>query len=225
MKTYEGEYFDPVSGVMKNKVGIQDRETLRAFEYSCQSHRESQLIENPIKGNFDLEHLKNIHAHMFGDVYEWAGQPRTVKLVKRIDSTNQVNFAKPEDFGALDEKLKQTLKDCDYLKGCATKSDAALELTKTHLILNTMHPFPEGNGRATRQFLSQLAKEAGYQLDYEKVSRADWNHASMQSMPRHRILSGQETFKGDIKPLLSVFNKITHDRSIEKEPEIIGPER
>ncbi len=41
-----------------------------------------ELALHPIAGNFDLAHLQAIHKHLFGDVYEWAGELRTVDIAK-----------------------------------------------------------------------------------------------------------------------------------------------
>ena len=41
-----------------------------------------ELQMNPIKGNFDFNHLKKIHKYIFQDLYDWAGKPRTVELSK-----------------------------------------------------------------------------------------------------------------------------------------------
>jgi cell filamentation protein len=42
--------------------------------------RSRELSQNPLKGRFDLAHLQAIHRCLFGDVYEWAGQLRTVDM-------------------------------------------------------------------------------------------------------------------------------------------------
>lgn len=52
-------------------------------ETSLVSVRLYQLYENPIKGNFDYDHLCNIHRHIFQDLYGWAGETRTVNIAKK----------------------------------------------------------------------------------------------------------------------------------------------
>jgi cell filamentation protein len=58
---------------------------------------------------------------------------------------------------------------------------------------NALHPFRDGNGRSTREFFRQLAKEAGYEFDLTKIERDTWNAASASS------------FKGDTTPLRDVL--------------------
>ena len=44
--------------------------------------RLQELQKNPIKGNFDFKHLKDIHEYIFQDLYDWAGKERTVEIGK-----------------------------------------------------------------------------------------------------------------------------------------------
>jgi len=210
MKTYEEEYFDQNSGVMKNKLGLDDAGKLRIYEYWSAAERERELQRNPIKGNFDLDHLKKIHEHLFSDVYEWAGKTREIDIAKDTSLTTQSNFAPYEDFGVLNFGLHKVLKDCNYLKDCS-KPEAVTALTNTYSLLNYMHPFPEGNGRATRVFMSQLAQEAGFELDFGKVSPQLWNRAAADSMPQFDSKSGDKVRNADIKPIMQIFGCILKD--------------
>ena len=45
--------------------------------------------------------------------------------------------------------------------------------------VNVIHPFREGNGRATRVFFEQLAEHNGYSLDFSSVSKSEWIEASI----------------------------------------------
>jgi len=75
-------YIDPHSGILRNKFGLTDQESLDRAEANAVSARSILLQLNPLKGDFDSEHLKAIHSHLFRDVYEWAGQFRTIALAK-----------------------------------------------------------------------------------------------------------------------------------------------
>jgi fido (protein-threonine AMPylation protein) len=67
-------YLDPATGVLKNRLGITDEATLEKTEADLVAARSFELSKAPLKGNFDLVHLQAIHRHLFGDVYEWAGE-------------------------------------------------------------------------------------------------------------------------------------------------------
>ena len=88
------EFADPYvysgTDVLKNKPGLRDEGALRTFEYEQTASRAQDLNSKPIAGKFDLDHLKAIHKHLFQDVYEWAGEVRTVNFRK-----DAVPFAPP----------------------------------------------------------------------------------------------------------------------------------
>ena len=114
MSKYEGNdhYLDPETGVLKNKLNIRAEEELKEAEASLVAWRSFQLAGNPIKGCFDLDHLKAIHKHLFCDVYEWAGELRNIDLSKEnsyfANYTHIVSASRP-----VFEKLVEE----DYLKG------------------------------------------------------------------------------------------------------------
>lgn len=86
MSKYSSEpsdpYFDAAHQVLHNRFGITDPVELSRMEVALSSARAQQLARHPIEGNFDLAHLQRIHQHLFGDVYDWAGQLRTVDITK-----------------------------------------------------------------------------------------------------------------------------------------------
>ena len=62
------------SNVLKNKMGIQDKERLHETERKLTMLRIMELLDKPLRGAFDLKHLQAIHAYIFQDVYVWAGE-------------------------------------------------------------------------------------------------------------------------------------------------------
>src|SRR5580698_9316796 len=75
-------YIDPATRVLINRLGITDQSTLEQIEAALVATRSYELSQTPLKGRFDLAHLQAIHKHLFGDLYEWAGQLRTVDINK-----------------------------------------------------------------------------------------------------------------------------------------------
>jgi cell filamentation protein len=65
-----------------NKFGIANLADLQRIETPLALRRLLELQRNPIRGHFDTEHLCAIHRYMFGDVYEWAGELRSVNISK-----------------------------------------------------------------------------------------------------------------------------------------------
>ncbi|MCD8348651.1 MAG: hypothetical protein LUD16_12050 [Lachnospiraceae bacterium] len=66
-------YCYPNSDVLINKLDIKDMDKLHNFERRLTMLRLSELLDRPVAGKFDFEHLQRIHRYIFQDVYEWAG--------------------------------------------------------------------------------------------------------------------------------------------------------
>ena len=78
----EDPYGDPVSGVLYNKLGLGTAAELEAAEREITHAALILLDETPVPASYDLPHLRAIHQRIFGDIYEWAGQLRTVAIGK-----------------------------------------------------------------------------------------------------------------------------------------------
>jgi len=90
-------------GVLRNKLGITDHQLLAAAEADITRARLVMLAERPLPGAYDLDHFQAFHAAIFGDIYPWAGELRTVNIAKRTPfcpARNLVPYA-GEVFGRL----------------------------------------------------------------------------------------------------------------------------
>ena len=76
--------------------------------------------------------------------------------------------------------MKQ-LKDENYLSNLS-KNELAERLAYYLSELNVLHPYREGNGRTTREFIRELALKNGYVLNLSKVSPSDFLSASIKSI-------------------------------------------
>jgi cell filamentation protein len=77
----EDPYTYKNSTVLVNKLDLRNQVELDAFEAEISSAR----AEEPLpEGSIDFEHYKAIHHHLFQDVYQWAGQVRTVRIAKVV---------------------------------------------------------------------------------------------------------------------------------------------
>ena len=72
-------YLHPDRPVLRNKLGIFDARRLDLVERQLVTQR---IAEGVHAGVFDLAHLRAIHHHLFQDIYDWAGEVRTVELAK-----------------------------------------------------------------------------------------------------------------------------------------------
>lgn len=169
MSKYDGadSYVYPGTEVLRNKADIRDQVALDAFEADATAVRMQELVEQPIQGKFDLAHLCAIHAHLFQDVYVWAGELRTVDI-----SRGESRFA---NFGLIRDYLGKVLQGLpaeNYLSGLPP--DKFISRIAYYMAeINAVHPFREGNGRVQRAFCGQLADQAGYFIDFEAVSQSE----------------------------------------------------
>jgi cell filamentation protein len=102
-------YVYPGTTILRNKPGIKDAAQLDAFERHVTTQRAAEGIP---AGCFDLSHLQSIHRHLFQDVYDWAGQVRTVELSKGGD---QFMFRHYIHTGIAD--IHRRIVKVDYFKG------------------------------------------------------------------------------------------------------------
>lgn len=169
LKEFNWEDYIYENGVLKNKLGITNRDELHKIEEKITVEKLSLLYINPLIGNFDSNHLKAIHKYLFSDIYDFAGEYRKVDIFKK--------YTKFEDFNMIDEKLNNLLY---YAKTHEVNQNNQFEIAKFlgdfyyNLIL--IHPFREGNGRAIREFLREfvLCKFIGYELEYSKINKENF---------------------------------------------------
>jgi len=170
-------YVYPGTLVLRNKLGISDLRKLEDAERRFTWMRRQQIEENPTTGDFDLAHLQQIHRRLFADVFDWAGELRTVVLSKG-DST----FYAASDFSPGAEFTFGYLHDGPLLESRPINDDLfivnAAELLSR---INYLHPFREGNGRAQRAFLDQVAAQSGRTMSWRNVSAMDHTRAFIRA--------------------------------------------
>jgi cell filamentation protein len=148
------------STVLVNKLDLRDQEELDDFEAEISNARS---VEPLPEGQLDFAHYCAVHHHLFQDVYEWAGKPRTVRMSKQGSP-----FCFPEHIDAQASKLFSELKADNFLENLPAAEFAP---KAAHFLaeLNVIHAFREGNGRSQLSFFALLADRAGRPLDLEKL--------------------------------------------------------
>ena len=97
-------YCIPGTAVLKNKAGITNQDLLDEYEADFTAIRILELAQAPVEGNFDLTHLCKIHEYLFQDVYEWAGEIRSVDIIRgesRFCNVRQIQSYSNTVFSAL----------------------------------------------------------------------------------------------------------------------------
>jgi cell filamentation protein len=146
--------------VLRNLLGATTARDLADQEKIITLNRVDELEDGThrVDGDFDFDHHRAIHRHIFGDVYEWAGDPRTVDMSKthRLWPAELIVQSAPDVYGAIARD--------NYLRGMDPDQFAG-RLAEHWGEVNVLHAFREGNTRSQRAFFSQLADQAGYTLD------------------------------------------------------------
>jgi cell filamentation protein len=136
-------YVDPHTGVLVNLLGISDHEALRRAEADIVTIRFDQLQRRPLPGGFDVAHLQAVHRHLFGDVFPWAGDFRTVNI------SRSAAFGDWRHVRQYLDQLFAVLRAERHLRGL----DGPKFINRLAYYLsevNAAHPFREGNGRTQR---------------------------------------------------------------------------
>lgn len=169
-------YVYPGTSVLRNLRDIRDAELLNEFEAEATARRLRQLEHEPIQGKFDTRHLQAVHHHIFQDVFEWAGDFRTVNISKSGDP-----FAFHEHIVSSLDKVSAELKLEWHLAGADLERFAS-RCTYYLGEINAVHPFREGNGRAQREFIRELGVRNDLLIDWKQISREEMIEASRQSL-------------------------------------------
>lgn len=167
-------YLYEESNVLKNKLNIKTQEELDDAEADYVVYRLKDLAMNPMPGEYNTEHLLNMHYYIFQDLYEWAGEPRIISIYKEEDILGgmSVEYSDPFDITKdihfiLADMRHKPWKEMD-------RKQASTEFCESLAKLWKVHPFREGNTRTTITFCCQYADEIGLKINrelFEKNSR------------------------------------------------------
>lgn len=153
--------------VLKNKLGIKDSTELdkAEVEFSCNAIHE--LLASPLVGNYDFKHFCDFHAYIFKDVYEWAGEPRTVEMEKAeaLLGYMSIDYAKPEEIRKVATVVLEEMNGRDWKKMSLEEQSKNLSIDMAKLW--KVHAFREGNTRTTIIFICQFADSKGMLIDRE----------------------------------------------------------
>jgi len=169
---FDDPYAYPGTSVLQNRLDIRDNGILEAFEIEISTLRAEEPLPH---GTFDPAHYCSIHHHLFQDVYEWAGQYRTVRTSKGGNA-----FCYPENIPAQMDALFRSIRGGEAFVE-AGRSEFLKEATRFLGELNAIHPFREGNGRAQLAFLGLIGATAGHPFAFEQIDRNAFLQAMIES--------------------------------------------
>jgi fido (protein-threonine AMPylation protein) len=150
----------PGTGVLRNKLGITDSTALLKATTDSTVLRLAELHASPIRGGFDSAHLQAIHHHLYQDLYDWAGELRS------IDAHN-VPASQVEK--SLDSVLDRLSRE-NHLKGLSAEEWAGSASAYLY-DLGTIQPFLAGNEVALQEFAVELARKNNLSLQWDTTPR------------------------------------------------------
>ena len=168
-------YVYPGTAVLKNRADIRDAGALTEFETTM--YRDRADTELPV-GRLDKPHYYALHRHLFQDVYDWAGKPRSIRIGKGGNW-----FCFPDFIDSELDRVFAELRTKRHLVGLDLDQfayEAAWFLSET----NAIHPFREGNGRTQLAFLRLLCLIAGFAFNVMVLERERTIAAMIDSFDR-----------------------------------------
>lgn len=173
---------------LENKLGIKNSAELAEAEERIGKLKARELFDSGLINDVEVgtfAGLAAVHKHLFGEIYDFAGELRTVNISKGNFRFASAMYLRAAIDGI--DKMPMTTFD---------------EIVEKYVEMNIAHPFREGNGRATRIWLDMMLKRAlGAAVDWSRVDKSDYL-AAMERSPVKDL---------ELKTLLK--SALTHDIS------------
>ena len=155
--------------LLDNKLNITDQIALAKAEEKISKQKAKQLFESGAIHRVEVgtfQGLSDIHAYLFGDIYDFAGKIRNVNISKGNFRFAAVMYLEPS-----------------LAHISAMPQSNFNQIIEKYVEMNIAHPFREGNGRATRIWLDlMLKKEIQQVIDWNSVDKEDYLSAMERSV-------------------------------------------
>ena len=152
------------NGVLKNKLGIEEYEKLNQAEADI-GFIKLISIDSIELDKFDENLVKRIHKHIFEDIFDWAGEYRTVPIVK--EELVLPGYSIPySDYNNISNDLSNKLNELNSIpwQNLDTK-EKSMKFARELALIWRVHPFRDGNTRTMLSFAYLYAKEHNFPFD------------------------------------------------------------
>jgi cell filamentation protein len=150
--------------VLRNLGNIRNAEELRRAEGDVTRHTMTMVYAHQFS-KFNTETLREIHRIIFDNLFDWAGEFRTISVIKREDvlGGDTVRYAHPKQ---IKKELDEASKEITRLKKSDPKEEILFKLVRIAAKLWQTHPFRDGNTRTIISFIVLLANHMQIEIDY-----------------------------------------------------------
>jgi len=165
-------YCYPGTNTLINLLDIQDEATLERAERKLTelAIEKISFAEPP----YNFAYVRNIHRILFSEIYEWAGEIRTVDI-----SLGNTRFCTCSRIAPEAGKLFCRLEEFAFFINLP-KNRLIEKAAEFYTDVNVLHPFRDGNGRVQRILFEHLILNCGYSISWQQVSRQDWIYANIE---------------------------------------------
>jgi len=157
------------TSVLRNLLNIRDDMELEIAEAEISSANMMMLYDSGFS-DFSTNGIKEIHRALFGDIYDWAGEFRTINIKKRekILVGKSVWYANVEDIERDLDIGWTSVNKIDWTK--QNREGFAKNLARTFPALWQAHPFRDGNTRAMVMLMTFFVEHNGFYFDQELLA-------------------------------------------------------
>ncbi|MFC5369842.1 Fic/DOC family protein [Arcanobacterium bovis] len=195
MPSFVDPYLYPGTDILINNFNIHNAEDLAQAERRYTWVQRELLESHLVKQTFDMDHLRALHRRLFGDVYPWAGEYRTVNISKGSSS-----FLAATSFITAETMLKEKIMSSGLLDPGVATDTFVVQASEILSDINYIHPFREGNGRTQRAFIDDIARVSHRSISWRNVSTHDYMLASIRSFNDANGTAFEALFKQMLQP-------------------------
>ncbi|UEM22154.1 Fic family protein [Skermanella mucosa] len=141
------------SGALRNRFGLTDPGDIKDAEAAALQYRSPEAM-NFLKAQtrFTFDVWKQVHRILFQDLYDWAGEPRSINMGREGKIVFNTAAEIPGESAAVLDRVERS-------------ADFATDMGAFYAEMNFQHPFREGNGRTLKLLFSAIAFRRGLLLD------------------------------------------------------------
>lgn len=162
------------TNTLKNKLNIKSMDELEEAEREITEITVRRISFSPPP--YDLEYMKNLHYKLFSELYDWAGDIRSIDISK-----GGTRFCNCGRVIAESQKLFSSLESENWLQNLPRETFCN-KLAEYYCEINMIHPFRDGNGRVQRLLFEHLSLAAGYDLNWGDVAQDEWIQANIDGV-------------------------------------------